>query len=96
MIIKHRTTEKICGDLLTKTFQGSKFRRFISVILGKSRAGKPSQPMSVLDIKVAIISDVMGNIIKLEGGMQACTPNWRVKVHRKLEITGGAIRIRSG
>ena len=33
-IIEHCTTEKIWGELSTKTFQVSKFRRFRLVILG--------------------------------------------------------------
>ena len=55
------------GDFFTKPPQGSKFRRFRSVILGKSRVNEPSPPRSMFDPKDDIIAFIIGGISKLIG-----------------------------
>ena len=70
-----RTTPlTVCGGAYSPSHcRGGKFRRFRSIILGKSMSNEPSPQRSVLDPKDGRITGAIGGISKLVDGAHVPT-----------------------
>ena len=94
MAFEHFPTGIVCRDFFIKPLQGSKFRRFISVILGNSRANELSPPRIVLGPKDGRRSEDIGGIVNFLGGTHVHAR--KVKIQGHIEIIGGVARSCTG
>ena len=69
------------GCFFTKPLQGSKFRRFRSVVLVNSRANEPSPPMRVLDPEDVNRAENIGDISKFVGSVHVHSRKVKIRVN---------------